>query len=71
MTQTSILKGTKNFTHAINLAKQLVFGKEVPANGRLNTSSKSGGKKYQKTQRSVVLNFFFFHSFANKSFIYS
>lgn len=60
MTQTSILKGTKNFTHAINLAKQLVFGKEVPANGRLNTSSKSGGKKYQKTQRSVVLNFFFF-----------
>jgi parafibromin len=48
VTQTSILKGTKNFTHAINLAKQLVFGKEVPANGRLNTSSKSGGKKYQK-----------------------
>ncbi|KAG1147881.1 hypothetical protein G6F37_003714 [Rhizopus arrhizus] len=42
VTQTSILKGTKNFTHAINLAKQLVFGKEVPANGRLNTSSKSG-----------------------------
>ncbi|CAO3700655.1 unnamed protein product [Rhizopus stolonifer] len=43
ITQTSILKGTKNFTHAINLAKQLVFGKEVPsANGRPNTALKSG-----------------------------
>ncbi|RCH81079.1 hypothetical protein CU098_007377, partial [Rhizopus stolonifer] len=43
ITQTSILKGTKNFTHAINLAKQLVFGKEVPsANGRPNTALKPG-----------------------------
>lgn len=61
MTQTSILKGTKNFTHAINLAKQLVFGKEVPANGRLNTSSKSGGKKYQKTP--ICRTDFFFSKF--------
>lgn len=44
MTRSSVLKGTKNFTHAINLAKQLVLGKEVPiVNGRSSSSQKPGG----------------------------
>lgn len=45
LTRSSVLKGTKNFTHAINLAKQLVLGKEVPAaaNGR-PSSQKPGGQ---------------------------
>lgn len=42
MTRSSVLKGSKNFTHAINLAKQLVLGKEVPPAGRSNPSQKSG-----------------------------
>ncbi|CEG75961.1 hypothetical protein RMATCC62417_10925 [Rhizopus microsporus] len=45
VTRSSILKGTKNFTHAINLAKQLVLGKEVPVNGRPNATSKPGASQ--------------------------
>ncbi|KAG2199841.1 hypothetical protein INT46_002725 [Mucor plumbeus] len=41
MTRSSVLKGSKNFTHAINLAKQLVLGKEIPPAGRSNPSQKS------------------------------
>lgn len=45
VTRSSVLKGTKNFTHAINLAKQLVLGKEVPViNGRSGNQQKPGGK---------------------------
>ncbi|OBZ86858.1 Cell division control protein 73 [Choanephora cucurbitarum] len=44
ITRSSVLKGTKNFTHAINLAKQLVLGKDVPATGRNFASQKPGHK---------------------------
>lgn len=45
VTRSSVLKGTKNFTHAINLAKQLVLGKDVPViNGRSGNQQKPGGK---------------------------
>ncbi|CEP16207.1 hypothetical protein [Parasitella parasitica] len=40
-TRSTVLKGTKNFTHAINLAKQLVLGKEVPT-----PSSSSAGRSH-------------------------
>ncbi|KAI8642363.1 RNA pol II accessory factor, Cdc73 family-domain-containing protein [Parasitella parasitica] len=40
-TRSSVLKGTKNFTHAINLAKQLVLGKEVAPAGRSHAAQKS------------------------------
>ncbi|KAI9469049.1 MAG: RNA pol II accessory factor, Cdc73 family-domain-containing protein [Benjaminiella poitrasii] len=45
VTRSTILKGSKNFTHAINLAKQLIFGKDVPANSRPNTSQKPGASQ--------------------------
>lgn len=50
MTRSSVLKGTKNFTHAINLARQLVLGKDVPASssaaaGRSSGTQKSGNYK--------------------------
>ncbi|KAI7904557.1 RNA pol II accessory factor, Cdc73 family-domain-containing protein [Cokeromyces recurvatus] len=44
-TRSTILKGSKNFTHAINLAKQLVLGKDVPTNPRPNTTQKSGASQ--------------------------
>ncbi|KAI8986447.1 RNA pol II accessory factor, Cdc73 family-domain-containing protein [Pilobolus umbonatus] len=40
MTRNSELSGTKNFTIAINLAKQLVLGKPVPVPGRPTLSAK-------------------------------
>lgn len=62
VTRSSILKGTKNFTHAINLAKQLVLGKEVPANGRPNAASKPGGN----CQRSRAIQRCLFSLFCSK-----
>ncbi|CAO0803700.1 unnamed protein product [Mucor circinelloides] len=59
MTRSSVLKGTKNFTHAINLARQLVLGKDVPASsssaaGRPSGTQKSGqpGASGQKPSSS-------------------
>jgi parafibromin len=66
MTRSSVLKGTKNFTHAINLAKQLVLGKEVPiANSRSSSSQKPGGWFHFSniSQFYTYLN----HSFSSKS----
>lgn len=42
MTRSSVLKGSKNFTHAINLARQLVLGKDVPPASRSGGTQKSG-----------------------------
>ncbi|KAK4519131.1 uncharacterized protein ATC70_009363 [Mucor velutinosus] len=41
MTRSSVLQGSKNFTHAINLARQLVLGKDVPPAGRSGGTQKS------------------------------
>lgn len=43
VTRSSVLQGTKNFTHAINLAKQLVLGKDIPSTSRSGATQKSGG----------------------------
>ncbi|KAI8083191.1 RNA pol II accessory factor, Cdc73 family-domain-containing protein [Gilbertella persicaria] len=48
ITRSSVLQGTKNFTHAINLAKQLVLGKDVPPANRTNTTQKAGHKSSTK-----------------------
>lgn len=42
MTRSSVLRGNKNFTHAINLAQQLVLKKEIP-NARPIHAQKPGG----------------------------
>lgn len=43
-TRSSVLKGTKNFTHAINLAKQLVLGKDVPASASASAAATANGR---------------------------
>ncbi|KAI7891633.1 RNA pol II accessory factor, Cdc73 family-domain-containing protein [Mucor mucedo] len=51
LTLSSVLRGNKNFTHAINLAQQLVLKKEVPV-ARLNTQ-KSGLPAAHKPSSAV------------------
>ena len=57
MTRSSVLKGTKNFNHAINLARQLVLGKDLPftANGRPGTNSSSNPQKPSSNKPTTAL----------------
>ncbi|CAO3619525.1 unnamed protein product [Mucor fragilis] len=56
MTRSSVLKGSKNFTNAINLARQLVLGKDVPPAGRSSGTQKpaQSGASGQKPSSSAV-----------------
>lgn len=57
VTRSSVLKGTKNFTHAINLARQLVLGKDVAPTGRPGATQKSGGICYHLRLEKIYLTF--------------
>lgn len=52
MTRSSVLKGSKNFTNAINLARQLVLGKDVPPAGRSSGTQKPGNYRHGYIMRA-------------------
>lgn len=53
-TRSSVLKGNKNFTHAINLAQQLVLKKEVPVTRP--TTQKPGVNQPTAHKPSLAIN---------------